>query len=125
VPSARPGSRAPHVWLKRGNERISTIDLFGPHFVLLGGADGGAWRRAAQAIGPSWPPLSVFTIGKDGDLGDPDGHWHEAYGVDADGAVLVRPDGHVAWRSRSGDSNPLQVLHAAMDRVLGKMPASA
>jgi putative polyketide hydroxylase len=125
VPSARPGSRAPHVWLKRGNERISTIDLFGPHFVLLAGSDGDAWRRAAQAIGPSWPPLSVFTIGKDGDLGDPDGHWHEAYGVDADGAVLVRPDGHVAWRSRSGASNPLQVLHAAMDRVLGKIPVSA
>src|SRR5882757_2826619 len=37
VPSARPGSRAPHVWLTRGNERISTIDLFGPHFVLLAG----------------------------------------------------------------------------------------
>jgi putative polyketide hydroxylase len=81
VPSARPGSRAPHVWLTRGNERISTIDLFGPHFVLLAGADGDPWRRAAQAIGPSWPPLLVFTIGMDGDLGDPDGAWHEAYGV--------------------------------------------
>ncbi len=34
VPSARPGSRAPHVWLKRGDEQFSTIDVFGPHFVL-------------------------------------------------------------------------------------------
>ena len=48
VPSARPGSRAPHVWLKRGNEQISTIDLFGPHFVLLAGRDGDGWRQAAQ-----------------------------------------------------------------------------
>jgi FAD binding domain len=48
VPSARPGSRAPHVWLKRGNLQISTIDLFGPHFVLLAGSDGDAWRRAAR-----------------------------------------------------------------------------
>jgi len=125
VPSARPGSRAPHVWLTRGNERISTIDLFGPHFVLLAGADGDAWQRAAQAIGPSWPPLRVFTVGKDGDLGDPDGTWHEVYGVDADGAVLVRPDGHVAWRSRSGGSNPLQVLRAALDCLFGRMPAIA
>jgi len=125
VPSARPGSRAPHVWLTRGDQQISTIDLFGPHFVLLAGTDGDAWRRAAQAIGPSWPPLSVFTVGKDGDLGDPDGAWHDAYGVDTDGAVLVRPDGHVAWRSRSGVSNPLAVLRAALDCVFGRMPAIA
>jgi 2-polyprenyl-6-methoxyphenol hydroxylase-like FAD-dependent oxidoreductase len=125
VPSARPGSRAPHVWLTRGDQQISTIDLFGPHFVLLAGQNGDAWRRAAQAIGPSWPPLLVSTVGKDGDLGDPDGSWHEAYGVDTDGAVLVRPDGHVAWRSRSGASNPQQVLRAALDCVFGRMAAIA
>ncbi len=50
VPSARPGNRAPHVWLRRGNEQISTIDLFGPRFVLLAGSRGDAWLRAAQAI---------------------------------------------------------------------------
>jgi putative polyketide hydroxylase len=125
LPSARPGSRAPHVWLKRGNEQISTIDLFGPHFVLLAGSDGDAWRRAAQAIGPSWPPLRVFTVGKDADLGNPDGTWREAYGVDTDGAVLVRPDGHVAWRSRSGATNPLEMLRAALDGLFGRMPAIA
>jgi putative polyketide hydroxylase len=125
LPSARPGSRAPHVWLKRDNAQISTIDLFGPHFVLLAGPDGDAWRRAAQAIGPSSPPLVAFTVGNDGDLADPDGNWHDAYGVDSDGAVLVRPDGHVAWRSRSGASNPLQVLRTALDRLFGRMPAIA
>jgi 2-polyprenyl-6-methoxyphenol hydroxylase-like FAD-dependent oxidoreductase len=125
VPSARPGSRAPHVWLTRGNEQISTIDLFGPHFVLLAGSDGDAWRRAALAIGPSRPPLLVFTVGKDGDLSDPDGNWYQAYGVDRDGAVLVRPDGHVAWRSRSGASSPLDVLRAALDCLFGRMPAIA
>jgi putative polyketide hydroxylase len=125
LPSARPGSRAPHVWLKRGNEQISTIDLFGPHFVLLAGAEGDAWRRAAQAIGPSWPPLRVFTVGKDADLGDLDGNWREAYGVDTDGAALVRPDGHVAWRSRSGASGPLEVLRSVLDGLFGRMPAIA
>jgi 2-polyprenyl-6-methoxyphenol hydroxylase-like FAD-dependent oxidoreductase len=125
VPSARPGSRAPHVWLKRGDEQISTIDLFGPHFALLAGRGGDAWRRAAQAIGPSWPPLVVHTVGKDGDLGDPDGDWHEAYGVDADGAVLVRPDGHVAWRSRSGASRSLEVLCTVLDGLFGRMPTIA
>jgi hypothetical protein len=125
VPSARPGSRAPHVWLKRGNEQISTIDLFGPHFVLLAGSDGEAWRRAAQAIGPSRPPLLAYTVGQDADLGDPEANWHKAYGVDSDGAVLVRPDGHVAWRSRSRASNPPEVLRTALDCVFGRMPAIA
>ena len=123
VPSARPGSRAPHVWLTRGSGQISTIDLFGPHFVLLAGRDGDAWRRAALAIGPSRPPLVAFTVGRDEDLGDPDGHWHRAYGVDTDGAVLVRPDGHVAWRSRGSASCPPDVLRAALDCVFGGMPA--
>jgi putative polyketide hydroxylase len=125
VPSARPGSRAPHVRLTRGDERISTIDLFGPHFVLLAGRDGDPWRRAAQGLGASWPPLIAFTVGKDGDLSDPNGDWHDAYGVDPDGAVLVRPDGHVAWRSRSGASNPLEVLRGPFDGLSGRMPAMA
>jgi putative polyketide hydroxylase len=125
IPSARPGSRAPHVRLTRGHEQISTIDLFGPRFVLLAGRDGAAWRQAAQAIDLSWPPLADHTVGGDGDLGDPDGNWHQVYGVDTDGAVLVRPDGHVAWRSRSGASNPADVLRAALDRLFGRMPAMA
>ena len=54
VPSARPGSRAPHVRLRRGSEQISTIDLFGPRFVLLAGsgqrmAKGGAGDRHVMA----------------------------------------------------------------------------
>ncbi len=125
IPSARPGGRAPHVRLQRGHEQISTIDLFGSHFVLLAGSDGDAWRKAAQSIGTSWPPLHAYIVGKNGDLSDPDGNWHEAYGVDADGAVLVRPDGYVAWRSRSGASNPLQALRTAIDSLLGRIPAIA
>ena len=125
VPSARPGNRAPHVWLRRDNEQISTIDLFGPRFVLLAGSRGDAWLRAAQAIELSWPPLVAHMIGEDSELIDPDRNWHEANGVDADGAVLVRPDGHVAWRSRSAASNPTEALRAALDRVFGRVLATA
>jgi putative polyketide hydroxylase len=125
LPSARPGNRAPHVRLTRGDEQISTIDLFGPHFVLLAGRDGAMWREAAQGIGTSWPPVVAYTVGTNGDLGDPDDNWHQVYGVEADGAVLVRPDGYVAWRSRSGTSNPQEALRSALDRMLGRMPAMA
>jgi len=53
--------------------------------VLLAGRDGDTWRRAAQGLGTSWLPLIAFTVGKDGDLSDPDGDWHDAYGVGPDG----------------------------------------
>src|SRR4051812_39851989 len=64
IPSGRPGGRAPHVRLQRGHEQISTIDLFGPHFVLLAGSDGDAWRKAAHGIGTTWPPLLAYTVGE-------------------------------------------------------------
>jgi hypothetical protein len=125
VPSARPGSRAPHVWLKRGNEEISSIDLGGAHFLLMAGANGDAWRRAAQGVALAWPPLVTHVIGKDTEISDPDGTWHGAYGIEPDGAVLVRPDGYVAWRSRNGVSNPEASLREVFDRLLGKVPALA
>ncbi len=125
VPSARPGSRAPHVWLKRGNEEISSIDLFGPRFVLMAGAQGDAWRRAAQGIAIPWPPLVTHVIGKDSEVSDPDGTWHGTYGIEPDGAVLVRPDGYVAWRSRSGVTNPEASLREVFDLVLRRVPAMA
>jgi 2-polyprenyl-6-methoxyphenol hydroxylase-like FAD-dependent oxidoreductase len=125
VPSARPGCRAPHVWLKRSNDEISSIDLIGPHFLLMTGAQGDAWRCGAQGIAVSWPPLLTRVIGKDTEVSDPDGNWHDAYGIDPDGAVLVRPDGYVAWRSRTGVANPEGALRQVFDRLLGKVPALA
>jgi putative polyketide hydroxylase len=123
VPSARPGSRAPHVWLEREGARISTIDLFGPHFVLLTGRRGGAWRDAAKWIaGPPRPAFVAYTIGGDGELTDIDDKWQNVYALGDEGAVLVRPDGYVAWRSRSGSDDPATTLSAAIDGVLGLAP---
>jgi hypothetical protein len=125
VQCARPGGRAPHVRLTRGAEQISTIDLFGAHFTLLTGRDGNGWRQAAQATSASWPPISAHTIGGKSELSDPDGNFHEVYGIEPDGAVLVRPDGYVAWRSRTKTPNPQAALRAAIDGLLGRVAAMA
>ena len=110
LPTARPGSRAPHVWLERGAQRISTLDLFGPSFVLLVGVEDHVWRAAAMAAADSMGlPLQTYTIGQGGDLGDAAGAWAHTYGVDEQGAALVRPDGYVAWRNRSG--SPEEAAH--------------
>jgi putative polyketide hydroxylase len=122
VPSARPGCRAPHVWLEGNGERVSTIDLFGGRFVLLTGPGGRAWRDAAERLsGPPHPELTAHTIGSGGNLTDPDGTWLAAYGIEADGAVLVRPDGYVGWRVRSIAGKPEQILRNALDGILRRV----
>ncbi len=118
VPSATPGRRAPHAALIRQGAPLSTIDLFGRGFVLLAGAAGGAWAEAAARIAaPSRPAVTPHRIG--GDLADADGRFQEIYGLRPDGAVLVRPDGYVGWRSAGGTGDPGATLAAAIDRMSG------
>jgi 2-polyprenyl-6-methoxyphenol hydroxylase-like FAD-dependent oxidoreductase len=120
IPSARPGGRAPHVWLARAGQPISTIDLIGNGFTLLTGPDGGAWRRAAQQLtARTGLPVCTHSIGN-GAIEDPQLQWTGAYGVSADGAVLVRPDGYVAWRCPARASAPEEALHGALGRILGR-----
>ncbi|HUB97536.1 MAG TPA: FAD-dependent monooxygenase [Stellaceae bacterium] len=100
--TTRPGSRAPHAWLADGR---STLDLFGPGLTLLRlGAnppDGAAFLAAARSRGL---PLTVIR------LDDP-----EVAALYEWPLVLVRPDGHVAWRGETvPDDTP-----ALVDRVRG------
>ena len=97
--NGRPGSRAPHVALERAGASLSTLDLFGTAFVLLAGPGGQAWHDAAvQAAQVLDVPLETHVVGGE-DLRDPAGAFADAYGISAAGAVLVRPDGFVAWRA--------------------------
>ncbi len=100
-PTARPGSRAPHVWLKDGR---SILDLYGRGFVLLrfsGAPDSAAIAQAAAARGF---PLEIAEISEP-----------EAASLYRQRLVLVRPDGHVAWR---GDAPPADA-GALIDQVRG------
>lgn len=114
----RPGTRAPHLWLRRDGRQISTLDLFGRAFVLLTGARGDAWADAGARIARRREmDLSSFRIGRD--IEDHTRRWATAYGVTETGACFIRPDGIVAWRSRCGAPSPDVVLNAVFDRVLG------
>jgi 2-polyprenyl-6-methoxyphenol hydroxylase-like FAD-dependent oxidoreductase len=101
----RPGTRAPHVVI--GEDR-STIDLFGHGFVLL---------RAAGPGADDWAPPGV-----EAHVVDADG-FAEAYGLAAGGAVLVRPDGIVGWRSADGLDR--EELSRALDSILAREAAYA
>jgi 2-polyprenyl-6-methoxyphenol hydroxylase-like FAD-dependent oxidoreductase len=102
VPSARPGSRAPHVWI--GGDR-SMLDLYGRGFVLLrlgaGAPDASAFETAASRQGV---PLEIVSVTEP-----------EAVELYERRLVLVRPDGHVAWRA---DAVPADAA-AVVDKVRG------
>jgi hypothetical protein len=93
MPTARPGSRAPHAWLADGR---STLDLFGRDFSLLcfNGAPPDDIAALQSAAKQRQLPLSVTPISDD-----------KIARLYEQPMVLVRPDGHVAWRaSRVSDA---------------------
>ena len=102
VPVARPGTRAPHAWLSDGR---STLDLFGKGFVLLRlGADPPAADRLVATASRRGVPLQVV------DLAD-----STIAALYERKLVLVRPDGHVAWRSDAAPDDAASLI----DRIRG------
>ena len=103
----RPGTRAPHLWIEREGERISTLDLFGRNFVLLTGTGGQAWGNAARGANLD---LDVHRM--------EDQDFSESYGITSSGAVLVRPDGFVAWRATSDEGASAATLRSQLQAIL-------
>src|SRR6185312_7195373 len=102
-----PGSRVPHLWLEHDGKYISTLDLFNGQFVLLTGVDGDEWCKAAEAIKLSLGiNLSAYRIGKNAEFTDIENKYEERMGVSSSGALLVRPDSFVAWRSKTLSPDP-------------------
>jgi 2-polyprenyl-6-methoxyphenol hydroxylase-like FAD-dependent oxidoreductase len=114
-PSGRPGMRAPHVWIDRDGERVSTLDLFCSGFTLVAGAEGSeccaAANAAAERLGV---PLDAYRAGTD--FGDPSEAVANTYGIGAEGAALVRPDGFIAWRAGGADGDVETALARALVR---------
>ncbi|MFE9751627.1 FAD-dependent monooxygenase [Saccharothrix saharensis] len=111
-PSGAPGARAPHIPLAHDSGLMSTTELIGQGFVLLTGSTG--WERAAADVAArSGVRIDHYRIGDS--LRDTTGTFHRRYGITDGGAVLIRPDGFIAWRTRTTDP---EALAGAVDRVL-------
>ncbi len=121
TPSGHPGARAPHVWLDTpDHEQVSTLDLFEQEPVLLcAGAGAEAWTGAAAELG-----LRATAIGARCLYRDTDDEFARAYGIGADGSVLVRPDGHVAARFTSAPADAELSRALAVVRARPLSPAA-
>jgi hypothetical protein len=120
--TGEPGTRVPHLWLERAGKRVSTLDLLDGGFVLLTGAAGTPWHKAAAQVMSSLAiKLAAYRVGSDRDLLDLENGWQTRMGVSPEGAVLVRPDGFVAWRT--GQHNAVAaatVLEQVLAHVLSR-----
>ncbi len=113
------GSRAPHMWLERDGAQLSTLDLVQRGFLLLTGADGQEWCDAAAVVGRELGvDVSAVSVGSGAAVSDPSGTFCEVYGIEPSGAVLIRPDDIVAWRSVGAGADPAGALRSAMTALL-------
>ena len=103
--SGRPGTRLPHLALEDGR---STLDLPCERPLLLTSDPG--WAAAARELADAGAPIEIAS---------PNGEWQPRLGVGQDGALLVRPDGFVAWRAKNGRSASRADLSRALNTVLG------
>ncbi|MEU8689998.1 FAD-dependent monooxygenase [Streptomyces sp. NPDC048665] len=116
-PSSRPGAKLPHAWITSGTRRLSTLDAVGRgRFTLLTGIGGDGWVRAAQA---QEIDIATVVIGPGQEYEDPYGDWARLSEVSDAGALLVRPDGFVAFRHPSAAPDAEPLLTNALRRILG------
>ncbi|MGO4288340.1 FAD-dependent monooxygenase [Chitinophaga sp. RAB17] len=104
----QPGTRVPHQWLTENNTRISTLDLAVTHFALVTADASQAWQDAAAKMETLFRipiPVKVIT----------DEQWLTTAHLEAGMALLIRPDGFIAWHS----ADPSYTLEQALKRILG------
>nr|WP_294524858.1 FAD-dependent monooxygenase [uncultured Rhodopila sp.] len=124
-PSGRPGTRLPHAVVTVGDRVISTLDLAGAGFCLLAGPDGADWADAAATVAAQCGiEMAAYRAGADfaGDVPD----FLARTGLGRDGALLIRPDGFIAWRGRTPGQDAAKILRTALGRALFRdIPAGA
>jgi 2,4-dichlorophenol 6-monooxygenase len=125
-PSTVPGARLPHAWVGDGTYKVSTLDLAPmTRFTLITGIAGEPWVAAAERVGEKLGiPLGAVVIGPGRDVTDLYDDWARLREVEEEGALLVRPDKHIAWRSMRLPPDPEAALLSALTAILGRGSAA-
>ncbi len=113
--AGQPGTRAPHLSVLIDSAEGSTLDLFQHGWILV--SHDRSWQDAAsQAAAELGIEVTFTRIGTDVKIAEPHA-FQTAYGVDSDGASLIRPDGYIAWRAVTAPPDPTAALTGALARV--------
>ncbi len=118
-----PGVRAPHAWLvdNRGI-RISTIDLYGKSFVLIGYGTPPYWSTAVEQVAEALGiPVRYVSVSDTGDYRPADSKFERLYGQYPDHVLLVRPDGFIAARFTADAQHATAELQRHLDLVIGNL----
>ncbi|KAJ9602184.1 hypothetical protein H2200_013304 [Cladophialophora chaetospira] len=120
-PTTHPGAYLPHAWLEVDKKPVSTLDILEHgHFGLIVGIGGDAFNSAAETVsGELNVRIPVFKVGYRCPYDDVLGQWYEVREIGDRGALLVRPDRHIAWRTMDRPEDPTNALRAAMRHILG------
>ena len=122
-PDTRPGSPLPHAWVERAGKRVPLRQVAPPEaFTLIAGEDATPWCQAArEAAARRKIELVAVRVGHDeGDWLDQRLAFLRMREFGRDGAILVRPDRVIAWRSMGGVTDPERELGEVLDRVLAR-----
>ncbi|AZP22464.1 phenol 2-monooxygenase [Streptomyces aquilus] len=122
VMSTSPGAHLPHAWVGDNVTKLALMDL-APYtrWTLITGISGEDWAGAAEKVARDLGiPLETVVIGPGREVTDLYYDWAKLREVEESGAILVRPDKHVAWRSMSLADDPAAALRGALTQLLGK-----
>ncbi|GAB2628665.1 hypothetical protein GCM10027270_15300 [Nocardioides ginkgobilobae] len=120
--STVPGSHLPHAWVGDNVRKVAMMDLAPYHrFTVITGIAGEAWEDAARTVSEELGvPVEAVVIGPGREVTDLYYDWSRRREVEESGALLVRPDKHVAWRARTLPEDPVGALRSALTAVLSR-----
>jgi len=112
----QPGTRAPHLWISKKNEKLSTLDLLQRTWVLF--AKDEKWKSIAIQVSKSLGiELECLIIGLDFQIPSNEKQFLKSFGLKEGGASLIRPDGYVAWRTVDMPEDPTLLLTDALSQI--------
>ena len=115
--NGQPGTRAPHVAMSNGGKWMSSLDLCRFYPILIVGPRGNRWLDAGRQLASDFH-LDIHHLGADAEGAAK--AFLQAHGINETGAILIRPDGFVAWRAPSQEVSPIEELADALGHVLAR-----
>lgn len=119
-PTTHPGAPIPHAWIEHERKKLAIHDIVGHgQFTLIVGIGGEPWLRAAAEVSAELGiELPVRSVGLRCEYDDVTNDWARVREISDRGAILVRPDRFIAWRSMGLPASPSDALGAALRKVL-------